>query len=1101
MPLCYYIEEVSYCSSALDKYRHSFLRGELAHSLFTSISHNQAVSRHSGCGVVTKSMDSSSSPLQSSPSSPLLFRSILPHEPPPTESLGYIYVQGAFSPKIKTSKLKESDGGGEFDKEEDEDASKKEESSSSASSSSYLWTKESLEDAIFKILAKGGGEEHEDHAILGGLALPFSVQQVQVLDPEPPFTKVRLVYESPAAASCMVSAFRRRSLTPAQLFQDYHKSSFRNNSTDEYITFSSRPLQWTRITRQPLTEPSWPRSTPPKFRRLLPRPGEDLAILEQERQTTRFVFITNLLLQEQSSNKSAAANESSRVAISATGDCSFGENALLTAEAIRSIVNAFDTSSSSSGNGAGGVEVFLNAKKMPLYCHVGMRSASDAQRLIQGLQGQQVTWKWTNATSPELQKQQQNGNDISQYCVATSGKLFLDFADITHRSAKRDMLRSLGLPVGDEKGQPAGSTCTSVTSHVVVPGLQVLENFISSEEEEVLIAVLTGPHAPWAPLQSTPAGGTVKRKVQHYGYVFDYQTANVLRDRVEDDRAKCPPMPSIAVASKRTKQRVTSSANHAAYRDTEETLEEYMERCVREGRGWELLAGVIERTRRHEFSNDASSSSSFLQASLSYPNINQMTLNHYLPGEGIGSHIDTPSAFGDGLMSITLNGGTVMEFRKVVHDDNDEERQPPNGSNSGNSKSSNNLKKNPLDRKLVYLPRRSLVLMSGPARYSWEHYICSRMTDTHNGQVLPRSLRVSLTLRTALDVNGSSPMPRVQSSIFPPRWGDNSICAASKSDGEISSSSSSLQLATPDCERDHVHAVYDAIATQWHHTRGRRGVLWPGATQFLQRLPPGSIVADVGCGDGKYFPAIWQAGSYVIGTDISLPLLETAIPPPGNTATEEDEEEEELATPESRRVSQEHRHLREHPAVIVADCMSVPLRSSSCDAAICIAVLHHLSTRDRRIQCIRELGRIVRPGGTINIQAWAMEQEEGSRRKFASEDVYVPFNVQPKYLSLNNEDKELPADDTAGTDAMDVDKQTATTSVKNGGNQSTAQAYSKAFQNAEYDDTKGLVVFKRYCHLYRQGEMEELVSQVENVELLESGFESGNHFVILRVKS
>jgi hypothetical protein len=28
------------------------------------------------------------------------------------------------------------------------------------------------------------------------------------------------------------------------------------------------------------------------------------------------------------------------------------------------------------------------------------------------------------------------------------------------------------------------------------------------------------------------------------------------------------------------------------------------------------------------------------------------------------------------------------------------------------------------------------------------------------------------------------------------------------------------------------------------------------------------VVADVGCGDGKYFSAIWEYGSYVIGTDI-----------------------------------------------------------------------------------------------------------------------------------------------------------------------------------------------------------------------------------------
>jgi alkylated DNA repair dioxygenase AlkB/SAM-dependent methyltransferase len=1058
-------------------------------------------------------MDSSS--LSQSPSSPSLpFRSILPHEPLPTESLGYIYVQGAFTPKIKAARLKGSDGG-EIDEEE---VAKKEEESPS-SSCLHFWTKERLEEAILKILSKGEQSEHNHDVVLGGgLALPFSAQQVHVLDPEPPFTKIRLVYESFAAASCIVSAFRVRPLTPAQLFQHYRQSPIHPHhhhidKQHESYTFSSRPLQWTRITRQPLVEPSWPRSTPPKFRRLLPRPGEDMSILEQERQTTRFVFITNLL-QQSSSNKSTSAQQQMREdgpssssreqcemkknQLATTDSCSFGENALLTAEAIRSIVNAFDTSSSLSsatataGHGAGadtgagnagaGVEIFLNTKKMTQCCHVGMRSASDAQRLIQGLQGQQVTWRWTSNTIAEQQKQQ-DGKDMTQY-TATSGKLFLDFAAITHRSAKRDMLRSLGLPE-DEKGEPARSGCTSLTSHVVVPGLQVLENFISPEEEEVLMAVLTGPHAPWAPLQSTPAGGTVKRKVQHYGYVFDYQTANVLRDRLEDDRAKCPPIPSIAVTSN-TKQQQLSSAN-AAYRANEETLEEYTERCVREGRGWELLAGVIERTRRHEFNDTSSSSPS--QASLSYPNINQMTLNHYVPGEGIGSHIDTPSAFGDGLMSITLNGGTVMEFRKVVRDDN-VERQPPNVSSN-----SSNITKNIFDKKFVYLPPRSLVLMSGPARYSWEHYICSRMTDTHNGRVLPRSLRVSLTLRTALDVNGSSPMPRVESSVFPPRWGDNSIEATRMSVGE---NGSNLQLATPDCERDHVHAVYDAIATQWHHTRGRRGVLWPGATQFLQRLPPGSIVADVGCGDGKYFPAIWQAGSYVIGTDISRPLLETAMPAPGSTANEEEEENEEKATPESRRVSQEYRHLRQYPAVIVADCMSVPLRSSSCDAAICIAVMHHLSTRDRRIQCVRELGRIVRPGGTINIQAWAMEQEEGSRRKFASEDVYVPFNVQPKYLSLNQKDKELPAAATGGTETKDVERQTAAR-VKNSDNQSTAQAYSKAFNNAEYDDSKGLVVFKRYCHLYRQGEMEELVSQVNNVELLESGFESGNHFVILRV--
>jgi alkylated DNA repair protein alkB family protein 8 len=59
--------------------------------------------------------------------------------------------------------------------------------------------------------------------------------------------------------------------------------------------------------------------------------------------------------------------------------------------------------------------------------------------------------------------------------------------------------------------------------------------------------------------------------------------------------------------------------------------------------------------------------------------------------------------------------------------------------------------------------------------------------------------------------------------------------------------------------------------------------------------------------------------------------------------------------------------------------------------------------------------------------------------------------------------------------------------------------YSDAYEGAEYDDTKGLVVFQRYCHMYREGELESLVAEIDNLEVLESGFETGNHFVIFKV--
>ena len=122
--------------------------------------------------------------------------------------------------------------------------------------------------------------------------------------------------------------------------------------------------------------------------------------------------------------------------------------------------------------------------------------------------------------------------------------------------------------------------------------------------------------------------------------------------------------------------------------------------------------------------------------------------------------------------------------------------------------------------------------------------IVSRTTNTVDGTVLLRKLRVSLTLRTALllpikkeglQPSAASPLPLYESNEFPPpRWGQLSdAAAAANTDSQIRNGSgnntASLQhapiddrsdLVTPTTKSRHVHAVYDAIATQWHHTRG-----------------------------------------------------------------------------------------------------------------------------------------------------------------------------------------------------------------------------------------------------------------------------------------
>ena len=62
--------------------------------------------------------------------------------------------------------------------------------------------------------------------------------------------------------------------------------------------------------------------------------------------------------------------------------------------------------------------------------------------------------------------------------------------------------------------------------------------------------------------------------------------------------------------------------------------------------------------------------------------------------------------------------------------------------------------------------------------------------------------------------------------------------------------------------------------------------------------------------------------------------------------------------------------------VAVADAMHLPLRPNSVNAALCIAVLHHISTIDRRLQILNEIARILLPGGRALITVWAQEQED-----------------------------------------------------------------------------------------------------------------------------
>jgi hypothetical protein len=156
-----------------------------------------------------------------------------------------------------------------------------------------------LERALTLILSKRTLPENSL-----SIPIPYAVQHVQVLDAQPPFTKVRLTYESPLAAISVLMAWKAANISSAALFANEPSTPSDNNISvssvhrNHHATFTSRPFQLTSVTTTPLPMSSWDRTSPPKFRRFIPRPGEDVNELELQRNATRFVFLSNLIENE-----------------------------------------------------------------------------------------------------------------------------------------------------------------------------------------------------------------------------------------------------------------------------------------------------------------------------------------------------------------------------------------------------------------------------------------------------------------------------------------------------------------------------------------------------------------------------------------------------------------------------------------------------------------------------------------------------------------------------------------------------------------------------------------------------------------------------------
>lgn len=147
--------------------------------------------------------------------------------------------------------------------------------------------------------------------------------------------------------------------------------------------------------------------------------------------------------------------------------------------------------------------------------------------------------------------------------------------------------------------------------------------------------------------------------------------------------------------------------------------------------------------------------------------------------------------------------------------------------------------------------------------------------------------------------------------------------------------------------------------------------------------------------------------------------------------------------------------------VILGDCVKIPYKTNMFDYVLNIAVLPHLSTEEKRLQAIKELVRITKPDGLIYIQVWGYEfnnknyKTVDKKYDVSGQGVMIPWHLQRRFR------------------------------------------YSKECEKMEENKQK-LIVYKRYYHLFKYEELENLVNKVDDITIINSFVDKKNYGIIIK---
>ena len=158
-------------------------------------------------------------------------------------------------------------------------------------------------------------------------------------------------------------------------------------------------------------------------------------------------------------------------------------------------------------------------------------------------------------------------------------------------------------------------------------------------------------------------------------------------------------------------------------------------------------------------------------------------------------------------------------------------------------------------------------------------------------------------------------------------------------------------------EERYVYRPYKSLHSHYAKNQYDR---WETVEQYIFSLPPNSLLLDIGCGTGRYLSL--NNKIIDIGIDPIFEQCETAHVQHPNSITSH----------------------------ICGNGLSLPFRDGSFDHIICIHVIHHFPSKEHRIQCLREICRVLRVGGTALVSAWGINCESSQSSR---QDQLVPWKL------------------------------------------------------------------------------------------------------------